>query len=80
MLCGTNRRECGVVQRFDVGGDQAGSISPLMIFTICDASANSVSTIAKVTLTKSSLGRSISIDNFCCVHKESARNTGSPKA
>jgi hypothetical protein len=44
-----------------------------MIFTICDASANSVATIAKVTLTKLSLGRSISIDNFCSV-KSTRRN------
>ena len=29
---------------------QGGSISPLMIFTTCDASANSVAAIAKVTL------------------------------
>jgi hypothetical protein len=46
---------------------QGGSISPLMIFTICDASANSVSVIAKVTLTRLSLGRSSSIDNLCGV-------------
>ena len=31
---------------------QGGSISPLMIFTTCDASANSVAAIAKVTLTR----------------------------
>ena len=43
---------------------QGGSISPLIIFTTCDASANSVATIAKVTLTKLSLGRSSSINNF----------------
>jgi hypothetical protein len=36
---------------------QGGSISPLMIFTTCDASANSVAAIAKVTLTRLSLGR-----------------------
>ena len=36
---------------------RGGSISPLMIFTTCDASTNSVATIAKVTLTKLSLGR-----------------------
>jgi hypothetical protein len=29
---------------------QGGSISPLMIFTTCDASANSEAAIAKVTL------------------------------
>jgi hypothetical protein len=34
---------------------QGGSISPLMIFTTCDASANSVAAIAKVTLTRLSL-------------------------
>jgi hypothetical protein len=42
-----------------------GSISPLIIFITYDASANSVATIAKVTSTKFSLGRSSSIDNFC---------------
>src|SRR6267142_1183953 len=31
---------------------QGGSISPLMIFTTCDVSANSVAAIAKVTLTR----------------------------
>jgi hypothetical protein len=36
---------------------QGGSISPLIILTTCDASANSEVTIAKVTLTKLSLGR-----------------------
>lgn len=65
---GTNRREMKrsehlIWQR----AHQGGSISPLIIFTICDASANSVATIAKVTLTKLSLGRSSSIDNFCSV-------------
>jgi len=52
---------------------QGGSISPLMIFTTCDASANSVAAIAKVTLTRLSLGRSSSIDNFCGV-KPTRRN------
>jgi hypothetical protein len=52
---------------------QRGSISPLMIFTTCDASANSVAAIAKVTLTRLSLGRSSSIDNFCGV-KSTRRN------
>src|SRR5437588_3688782 len=46
---------------------KGGSISPLMIFTTCDASANSVAAIAKVTLTRLSLGTSSSIDNFCGV-------------
>src|ERR1700730_16719028 len=49
---------------------QGGSISPLMIFTTCDAS---VAAIAKVTLTRLSLGRSSSIDNFCGV-KSTRRN------
>src|SRR5262249_7285795 len=44
-----------------------------IIFTTCDASANSVATIAKVTLAKLSLGRSSSIDNFCGV-KSTRRN------
>src|SRR6202045_3840953 len=52
---------------------QGGSISPLMIFTNCDASANSVAAIAKVTLTRLSLLRSSSIDNFCGV-KPTRRN------
>src|SRR5438270_4979166 len=44
-----------------------------MIFTTCDASANSVAAIAKVALTRLSLGRSSSIDNFCGV-KSTRRN------
>ena len=52
---------------------QGGSISPLMVFTTCDASANSEAAIAKVTLTRLSLGRSSSIDNFCGV-KSTRRN------
>ena len=44
-----------------------------MIFTTSDASANSVAAIAQVTLTRLSLGRSSSIDNFCGV-KPTRRN------
>jgi hypothetical protein len=50
--------------RFGHSAHQGGSISPLIIFTTCDASANSVAAIAKVTLIRLSLGRAISIDNF----------------
>ena len=48
---------------------QGGSISPLMIFTTCDAFANSVAAIAKVTVTRLSLGRSSVIDKFCGVNR-----------
>jgi len=64
---GCTRRSCG--HRKEVSfrhcAHQGGSISPLIIFTTCDASANSVAVIVKVTLIRLSLGRAISIDNFC---------------
>ena len=44
------------------------------LFTTCDASTNSVATIARVTLTKLSPGRPSSIDNFCAV-KSTRRST-----
>ena len=64
---GCTRRSCG--HRKEVSfrhcAHQGGSIPPLIIFTTWDASANSVAVIAKVKLIRLSLGRAISIDNFC---------------